>query len=210
MRKLMIGLAPLLALLAFAVVPAMASAQTLEYGICEKGTPETKPPCEKAGEKFVPFAAPTEVTTKGKNFELESAIGTVSCKTLKDEGTLENVGGVGHSKEILEFSKCTAVVEGKTCKVANVAGEVTDQVISETEVRVTVVEPGFPITFTGKPAGCPDGTIGDVTGSTVGKVVGNEVEFVKAGGLKFLGAEAFITGSDEVVTKTGKHPVFIN
>src|SRR5271170_1906858 len=65
-KFLFTSLTAVLAVAAFAVMPAMASAATREYGTCAKAAPETKPPCG-AKYKFTPFAEGTAIPVLTKN-----------------------------------------------------------------------------------------------------------------------------------------------
>jgi hypothetical protein len=203
MKKLMLGLVPLLAVAAFAAMPAMAAASTTEYGT---GT--------------TPFTKATEVTSKGTTFKLIASGEEIECKALSDTGTDENVSGVGKStKETLTFSECkinTGALKG--CEVASTAttktivGAITNEVKSATEVEIKVTAPGFAIVTTGSPAGCPKGTsVGTVEGHATGKQAAgsNVLVFSAATGLTLSGEAATITGEDATVTKTGSKPVVI-
>ncbi|MGO9322414.1 MAG: hypothetical protein ACLQBY_16655 [Solirubrobacteraceae bacterium] len=218
MKKLLISLAPLLAVVAFAVMPAMAQAETRSYGTCATGTPETKPPC-KTGEHFTPFAEgvriPVVSTIVSANFVLENEAETagITCTTFENAGFVWNTAGdIGHSHLILVFDGCTGSGTLATvCKAPNIPngngiieGVVTDEVISETEVEVTI-ESGFNVK-------CGTTELGDVTGKVKGTVVaskGYELEFVKAKGLLFAGEKSTITGTDATETTSGKK-VYIN
>lgn len=206
-KKILMSLAPLLVVSAFAVMPAMASAR-LSYGT-------------ETGGVFTPFASSTKVVTKGTTaYKLTASGETIECKTLADHGTVKNEGtpSVGHSEETLEFGECMVTTGTfKGCKVASagfadINGTITDVVTSEQTVEITVTG-GFVITFTGSPAGCPAaGTeLGTVTGHATGVQLRktNKLEFSESTGLKFLGEEAFITGTDESNTEVGAKPVVI-
>jgi hypothetical protein len=226
-KKLMIGLAPLLVVAAFAVMPAMASAATLEYGTC--GTPgtTTSPPCG-TGEHFTAFGNATHkvsVTSKKSGtapFVLVDEVTgeAITCTTFSDTGKLWNEGGKGHSEDKLVFDDCTINANG--CHVAstetgeNIEGSVTNIVLKENakkeyEVEIKVVAPGFNIETTGLPAGCPKGVeVGKVTGTAIGEqgLSSSVLTFTNATGLKLNTDASNITGADE--TLDGTKPVFIN
>ena len=223
-KKLMLGLAPVLVVAAFAVMPAMASATTA-YGTCVNTTEalEEHPPCPVGEKTFTAFVngtshkVLTEKTFEGGPFILKAPTGTIECKDLKDSGTVENVLGVGNSKETLIFNHCSLVANGCRVQTAGagagvIVGNVTDKVKTETEVTVTVTG-SIVIVFSGSPAGCPaPGTaVGTVTGSVVGKQEkgANDLVFNKTAGLLFNGEASELTGNDETYTETGK-PVVIN
>lgn len=225
-KKILMGLAPLLAVAAFAVMPAMASANTTAYGTCETGEPQTSPPCPEGEKNFKAFAAATKVVDQkalgNGNFILKSAAGVIECEGLISTGTDKNTAGVGESAETLSFHHCFTIFEGKKCRVStagdgasSIVGTVTDKVLAgglAVEVKVTG---GFKIIFSGAPpAGCPPtGTeIGTVTGSSTGTQAegSNVLEFVNATGLKLGAAAAEFTGSVETYTEGTDKPVVIN
>lgn len=223
MKKLMIGLAPLLAVAAFAVMPAMASAATT-YGTCETGGVEEHPPCPAGEKKFTAFTAATEVISEKAlgtgNFVLKSGTAVIECETFIDSGSDENVSGVGKSTDKLIFNHCFFVFETKKCPVGTAGAgsgvifvSATDKVKSETEVEITLPT-AVTVVFSGPPpAGCPAaGTeIGKITGSIVGKQAAgtNILVFNKTAGLLFNGAASELTGSDETYTKNTGKPVVI-
>jgi len=230
-KKLLLSIAPVLALAMFAVMPALAQAQTRAYGTCEAGTHTSECP---AGEtKFKAFANGKAVKVVSKkaagsgNFilEVEATGEKIECTTFKNKGTVENKAGIGHSTLTLEFDDCTLVTGiGKGCSVQTpkapkpdeIIGKVTDEVLaSGTEVKITVTS-GFELETDGEPATCPlpAGTpLGTVKGTATGTQAAgsNVLVFTKAKGL-FLGTEASnITGSDELETEaTPKKKVVIN
>lgn len=205
MKKYLAVFAPILATAAFAVAPAMAQAQTTAYGVVKAGV-------------FEAFTAPTAVVSEGtKAFVLEEAKGEkIECKSLADEGTLENVSGVGHSALTLSFDECTLTTGALAgCSVSTpgapadtIVGTVTDVVLKETEVEITVTG-GFELE-TESP--CPVVALGTVTGKATGTEAkgSNELVFNKATRL-FLGAEAAnITGTDATFTEAAHEAVVIN
>ncbi len=227
-KKILIGFAPLLAVAAFAVMPAMASATTA-YGICKTGVPHTSN-CP-AGQGFVAFAngKAEKVLSKlapEETFVLVDEVtgGTITCTTFSDAGTVTNEGGVGHSSLTLKFDDCTITafppepaVVGCSVKTPGAAsdvieGTVTDEVTSETTVKVTVTG-GFKLETDGTPVGCPSGVqLGTVKGHATGTVAvgSNDLVFNKATGLELGTDAANITGSDETVTEVGANRVLIN
>jgi hypothetical protein len=224
-KKILIGLAPLLAVAAFAVMPAMASATTA-YGTCEVGQPETSPPCPEGEKNFTAFTTTVKVLDQkalgNGNFILkdEKTGAVIECEGLISNGTDKNTAGVGESAETLSFHHCFTIVEGKRCKMSTVGdgagsivGTVTDKVITETTVTVTVTG-GFALVFSGPPpTGCPKtGTvIGTVTGSATGTQAkgSNVLEFSKTKGFKLGTDGTEFTGSVETYTEAGR-PVVIN
>lgn len=221
MKKLMLGLLPLVAVVAFAAMPAMASAATREYGICEASkTEETKPPCA-AKEVFKAFKVKTEVTTKGtKEFVLQTFVekegkievtSEIKCTTLADSGTVENVGGIGKSEETLDFTGCTTVIGGVTCALEPIKGPVTNEVTGMNTVEIKVTTPGIAVVSAGT-AGCPakGAELGKVTGTASAAISGDTVTFTNATGLEFGASKARISGADSMVTTVGSHPVFVN
>jgi len=209
-KKLMMSIAPVLVIAAFAVMPAMASANTEAYGTVTGGV-------------FTPFAGPTNVlsekTPGSGNFVLKTAGGgVIECATFEDKGVNENVGGVGMSKDALVFDDCVvAAGPAAGCEVANIEGTVENEVLAG-GVKVGIFNlVGFVVSLTGKPVGCPEGIIGQVTlEKEATEVVGNQAEgsnalvFEEAPGLEFNKEKATITGSDSTVTEVGGEPVLIN
>jgi hypothetical protein len=229
MKKLLLGVVPLLAVVAFAVMPAMASAATKEYGTCvAKSGEKAKAPCE-VNFVFTPFKGKTEAQAvisnivKGTTFELvvTKSGASVTCTTFSDKGKFWNEGGVGHSTDSLIFDDCTtdAILSTKKepCDVKNIELNITDEVVSETEVKITVVnEAGKAVVETsGEPAGCTKTALGKVEGSTTGTDAKgtNKLVFKDATGLTLSGEPSTISGSNETFTEVGgvaSKPVFIN
>lgn len=156
MKKLMLGAVPLMAAMAFAVMPAMASAATLQYGTCaatKTGEKETKPPC-KAKETFHPFTAATKVTDskvstsfvlEGENEKKEKS--GITCTTFSSKGTYSNKENakkelVGESVDELTFDGCTGTGGLAGCEINppshEITGTVDDIVLSETEVEIKI------------------------------------------------------------------------
>lgn len=225
-KKLLFSLAPLLVVAAFAMTSAAAQAQ-LTYGTCAPGVHSANCP---AGEKFTAFTTgkAEKVTSKkvaGSGPEtLTSALGTITCKSLTDKGTVTNVlkGGVatGTSELTLEFDECSTVYMEKVCPVqtdengaGNIDAVVTDEVITATTVKVNIVGE-VTIVFSGPPpTGCPPkGTeVGKVTGSATGTETAktNVLKFSNTGGFLFNGGASTFTSEDELVTSPGGLPVYI-
>jgi hypothetical protein len=219
MKKLMLSVVPLLAVIAFAAMPAMASAATKEYGTCATGTPETKPPC-KTGEKFTAFKGKTEFTAvTGKKvsakfvLEAEGSVAGIECTSYTSAGKEWNESGVGQSEETLTFDECKGTGALAGCEVNpttakhEITGVVTNVVLSETEIEIKVVS-GFNVkcgtTEEGNVTGSAKGT--QALSSNVTKFPAKATEF----NLKFAGLDSSITGEAETVTTTGSKKVFIN
>jgi hypothetical protein len=220
-KKLLLSLAPILAVAAFAIAPAAASAVTT-YGTCAGvGTAAN---CPGGNEIFTPFAAATKVvdkkTTGSGAFVLEvpSTGGKITCTTESSIGTDENVGGVGKSTDILFFDNCelnspACLVNSTGADLGDIVVEVTDKVETAETVKITLPE-GVPIEIPGtqKKTGCETQTsLGEVTGAATGnqKIKTNILEFTAAPGLALNSVAATITGSTETVTKTGSKKVYI-
>jgi hypothetical protein len=206
MRKFILGAAPLLAVAAFAIVPAAASAVTT-YGTCAgTGTSSNCP----SGQKFTAFTAVTKVISynpAGTTFKLENEAKTagIECGYLSDRGTVENVAGVGKSTLKLVFAECKGSGELAACEInppSNViTGNVTDEVKTATTVEIKITSGGFNVK-------CGATELGDVTGSATGTQAArtNRLKFTAASGLAFLGAPATITGEDELYTEVAGKP----
>jgi hypothetical protein len=221
-KKLMLGLVPLLAVVAFAVMPAMASANTREYGTCEIGTPQGAE-CPSGEKKFTAFTTTVKVLNEkafgSGNFILTNikTKTTIECETLISSGSMKNVGGVGMSTETLIFNHCFTLVGALKCRVSSVGAgagvivtTVTDEVVVGGEkVKVTLPAGGIALVFSGPPpVGCPPaGTvIGNVKGNATGSqaVASGELIFTAAPGLELNGEPSTITGSVETYTESGK------
>jgi hypothetical protein len=207
-KKSIMGLAPLLAVAAFAIAPAAASAVTT-YGTCEvTGIPHSGNCPNPATERFFPFAAEKRVAIFGKKvsatFVLENEAETagIECSEVAAAGVLWNVGAIGHSHTILAFEGCKGIKGlAVTCGAGSlpngngiIEGVVTDEVKAQTEVDV-VIQSGFPVV-------CGATNLGEVTGSVIGKQTEKTsiLKFAKAKGLKFAGENAQITGELEFLT----------
>jgi len=229
MKKILMGLAPLLAVAAFAVMPAMASAANEHYGTCVSGAAEEHPPCPEGEKTFTAFPELTPVFVKTEkafgtgNFVLTNVKTTakIECEGLIDQGELENIEAKGFSYERLVFHHCFTLFETKKCRVSTagagsgvIVGIVSDEVLAGgLTVKVNIVR-GFNLVFSGPPpAGCPAaGTaVGKVAGTTTGAQArgSNVLKFAATTGLTINGEEATITGSDETYTDGGR-PVVID
>jgi hypothetical protein len=226
-KKLLLSIAPVLVLASFAVMPAMASANTREYGTCETGTHTAG--CPTGEKNFKAFTAKTKVRDKkvvgSANFILENTVShaKIECKKVFSAGIDENVGtppnAVGHSTDTLIFEECSTKVGTATCKVSTggssvIAGTVSDEVLAGgLGVSITVTS-GFEINFQGNEPECPpeETEVGTVTGTTSGTqaVETNILKFAAATGLKLNGVASTITGSTETVTQGTNKAVVIN
>ncbi|HEY5342083.1 MAG TPA: hypothetical protein VIJ66_00270 [Solirubrobacteraceae bacterium] len=232
MKKLYALVLPVLAVAAFAVAPATALGTTA-YGTCETATKaeEQHPPCGTLEKNFKAFPEGTTVniTTKGTTrFKLQTyeepkpgevvVKEEIECETLTDTGTVENVSGVGRSKENLVFSKCkvnTGALKG--CKLSNITGNVSNQVTSATTVLISIVTetpPGFGVVIaSGQAAPCTAGmSLGSVTGTATGTQAAgsNLIVFSNAIGLTFLSGKARITGTDAITETASGKKIYIN
>jgi hypothetical protein len=226
MRKLILGLVPLLAVVAFAAMPAMASANTREYGTCETTTKalQEHPPCGENERHFKAFGAGEKIKVISEKaagtgkFILEASGEVIECESLNDEGTVENVGGIGKSHfTSLLFDKCKVATGAlKGCLLNNIEGSVEDEVLAGGEEVAIFNLKGFVVETSSKPAGCPDESLGAVTLTEGKQLIGkeapgsNHLVFSKAPNLKFLGEEAFLTGTDATTRASNGKPVYIN
>jgi hypothetical protein len=210
-KFLFTSLTALLAVAAFAVMPAMASAATREYGTCAKAAPETKPPCA-AKDKFTPFAEGSAIPVLTKNVaqtgkfivQYEKTPGTgFECEKLSGQGILINLGGVGYSESTLIFEKCkgTGALEfcntGKINGSEKIEGLVSDEVNAAGEDEVTV-RAGFNIACEISPGSFLD--LGGPTGGAKSQEVpgkGYATNFNKAKGWIFAGEPWTLTGTIE-------------
>jgi hypothetical protein len=220
MKKLILGAAPVLAVMAFAVMPAMAQAETKEYGTCgATGTVKAVPPCKVGEEFFTPFKVATKVIdkkhgTKPLVLENKAKTADISCTTFSSAGTYENKEKVGHSTDKLTFDGCTGSGAFEGCEVNpktnhEITGEITDVVVTEKTVKIEVVK-GFDVIVV-----CSgiEKNLGEVTGSAVAKVEGDVSKFQnnpEEFNLVFAGEKSKIEGEAETVTEAGSKPVVIN
>ncbi len=208
-KFLFTSLAALLALAAFAVMPAMASAATREYGTCAKAAPETKPPCA-AKYKFTPFKEGEAIPVLTKNVALTGKfifqneaepVNGWECEKLSGQGIIINLGGVGHSESTLIFEKCKGTGAYSFCNRGKINGSekieglVSDEVNAAGEDEVTI-RAGFYIACEISPNSFLD--LGQPTGGLTGQEVpgkGYATNFNKAKGEVF-GAEPMTVSGD--------------
>jgi hypothetical protein len=212
MRKLYAVALPVLAVVAFAVAPAAASAATT-YGTCTTGT-HSAPECP-TGEKFTAFTEERVAVVDKKvstNFVLENVAGTagIECTVFKSAGFDWNAGGFGKSEEILVFEKCvgtgglaTACPAGVINGNGIIQGTATNEVTNATKVKINITG-GFSVK-------CGASSFGSVTGEATGLQTAETavLKFAAATGLTFNGAAATITGEAETETVETKKKVFI-
>jgi hypothetical protein len=212
-KKLYAVLLPVVAVAAFAVVPAMASASTA-YGTCATGTHSANCP---AGQAFTEFTEKREGVNGKKvstEFVLETEVGAqgIKCTVIDFVGKMWNVGGVGHSHMILVFENCKAFgAELETvCNATNpingngiIEGVVTDEVSAAEKVKITI-ESGFGVK-------CGTTNLGNVTGSATGSQANASpiLKFSKATGLTFDSKPSTISGEVEFVTIEGSKKIYI-
>ena len=217
-KKILMGLAPLLAVAAFAMTSAAAQAQTT-YGICEAGPPHTAncPGTEKfkAFPEFVHEEVRDVKVSGSFVLENEAENAGIECKSFKSIGYVWNVAGVGMSEESLNFDECTPIKGLATLCTGGVnvknnheiQGSITNEVTGEEKVTITVSE-GFNVK-------CKTATeeveLGNVTGSATGTQTKatTHLKFAKAKGLKFHGENAQITGEAETVLISNLKKVYI-
>jgi hypothetical protein len=202
MRKLMLSLAPLFAVAAFAVLPSVASAVTT-YGTCGAvGGASANCP---GTEHFTAFVAEQRVPVFAKavsaefTFESTTPAGNgFKCKGLQGGGHHWNTAaGVGKSRNFLAFEECAGFGNRAGCTpnaTGIIEGGVTDEVTGAEKVKVTV-ESGFRIE-------CGGVLVGSITGSvTGGQIIRTAVlEFAAAIGLTFATEAYDITGKVEFLT----------
>jgi hypothetical protein len=208
----------ILAVAAFAVVPAIASAH--EYGNCNKtGATGVHPPCTASGKVFTPLtggATGTAIITKGDpgDFFLKNETtpaNKIKCEKESGQGVEINSGGTGTGAEVATFEKCKGEGALAFCEtpVSGTAQKIngTEKIIGAVEffasgpgeTTVNIVPGSFEVACTG---GVPESTVnlGTVTGSITGKAVAlkpYELFFNEAGGLKFAGEGSDQTGTQE-------------
>jgi hypothetical protein len=213
MRKLVLGLVSLLAVAALAVVPAMASASTREYGTCEAAEGHAKEgPC-KAGEKFSLFTeAHVAVTGKLKGvlrLEVRGLEG-IECKTLSAIGYDWNRAGVGHGQTIYAFEGCVGV--GLLHEACGASKPLNGDGIWEGTFTNEVSSGGLSVKLV-PPLGeafdmiCGEYDFGAITGSTTGSQPegSNVLHFSRVGSLKaFWDEETELTAEIEFETLAGK------
>jgi hypothetical protein len=203
-KKLLMGLAPLLAVAAFAIVPAAASAVTT-YGTC--GTVGGASANCPGTEHFTPFAGEKRVAVFGKKvsglfvLENEAKTADIECSEFTAGGLDWNKAGIGHSHTVLAFEGCkgsgtlaavcpAGVINGNGI----IQGDVNDEVKNFNHVDIAIVD-GFEVV-------CGTTNLGSVTGAVTCEQPEKSavLKCVKAAGLKFAGENATITGESEFLT----------
>jgi hypothetical protein len=206
MRKLMLAFAPLLVLVAVAATPALAQANTRQYGTEAKGV-------------FTAFTKAEKITDAkvSKDYTLAGEAGGVECSTFSSKGTDENVTKenakkekvkVGKSLDTLTFDDCvgTGGLAGCTPNGTGIIeGEVENEVIeSGLGVEIKILK-GFTVECKGI---LTSAVTGDATGTQAEK--SNILKFAASTGLTFAGKAATITGESSTITETGAKSVVIN
>jgi hypothetical protein len=209
-RKLYALLLPTLAIAAMAI--SAGAAQAHVFGTCAAPGPK-EAPCPGV-EKFTEFAPPKRVAITNKKvaataaFKLVNAAGNgIECTEFQSSGFVWNIGGVGHSHEVLAFEGCTGLGELKGCEfnpltgAGIIEGVVTDVLNSAGNEEFTITE-GFNVK-------CKTPTeekeLGNVSGTITGTISGNTVTFTTAAtGLKFGGVAVTLAGEAEAETVSGK------
>jgi len=110
-KKIYAMLLPVVAVVAFAVVPSVASAQKT-YGTCAVGTPHSGNCPSATTEHFTEFAPEKRVPVFGNKvsakfvLETETGKGKIECPELETAGLFWNTtGGVGHSDLKVAFER---------------------------------------------------------------------------------------------------------
>jgi hypothetical protein len=206
-RKLYAALLPVLAVVAFAAMPAIAQAQPHWYSNGVK---------IKAGTKEVPNDV--QVTTTG-TLTLHALKRAIECK-VKDKGSIWNPAGGGAGEdEITEFvnSECKIVEGAAICTVATelevialnlpwytilevIAGEIRDRIYAE----VAGVKKGIEVAIECK------GTVEDVfTGMLTPKIGNSVAEFGTGSGELEDPAKnkATVTGNDAIKGPAGDETI---
>lgn len=215
-KKLLMSVAPLLAVAAFAVMPALASAQT--YGTCSTGTTSSNCP---SGQKFTAFTEFIHEEVRDKKvgtspFVLENETETagIECKSFKSIGYVWNVAGTGMSEESLNFDECKPTKGlAEMCEAVNaknnheIQGSITNEVTGAAAVKITISE-GFNVKCLDKGV---EVELGNVTGTATGTQAAKSavLKFAKAKGLEFALEKDTITGEAETETIVGAKKVYI-
>lgn len=209
-RKIYAMLLPVLAVVAFAAVPAVASASKV-YGACGGAGSSVQCPTGQAFTEFTLFGESVAAKKMSTSFVLKAGEESITCTALVGGGAMWNEGSptVGHSHIVLRFGKCTAAgaVLGAACTAAKpingnetIEGVVTDTVTKEgNPANVTIkIESGFPVE-------CGGTLIGTVSGTAVGEQAEKKsiLAFSGASGLSFAGKASTITGEVEFLTVGG-------
>jgi hypothetical protein len=194
-KRTLAGLAPLLAVIAFAIAPALAQASP-EWLV---GTPGTA----------IPAGGSVAVVSHGGPFVLKAHSGAeVKCTTLADKGSLF-AGSPGTGDVTLTFTGCTNTScpsTGHEVVVHPVL--VLLELMSLTEILVIFSEP-VEILCLGSRLGLVEET---AEGEGVaGAVSGKKLVFTKAGNLSFSEeAGATITGEDEQEGEAAKEAITVS
>lgn len=219
-EKISYSILPILAMVAFVVMPSTASAS--EYGTCALGTPVAKPPC-KAGEKFTafPLGTPENVVSKSTGaFVLEDEAGFhgIECAGVSFKGVFENTkNGAGEvdgvSRGQLSFKGCVPLKYAGCTEINpetnhEIVGEVNGEIVEEGKGVKITLQSGFNqrCAFDNE----EEENLGGMWGTIEGTVKSNTLIFKNAKGIKiFFDDPAHITGTYETETEAGKKPVFI-
>ena len=212
-RKFVFALiAPVLAVAAFVVMPAMASAAPAWYlclNLGEGNGKYTNQHCnvlggEEAWEWMeLKTGESAMITSHGTtSFSLVTGPNTITCTTLKDEGTITG-GRPGTDTTTLHFSGCSL---NGVCPINPISGTVSSALEGAGPIfdRISI-NPAAPFVIEGTAgsAPCPEGPIGIVTGSAAGEVNGSKLVFAAVGGLEFNGEPSTIEGTDVQETLEG-------
>src|ERR1017187_7170514 len=219
-KRLLIGLAPLLAVAAFAVMPVAAQAAGPQWYVCQKVTLKTgkfttiKCTIEGEGnfEKVRIGNLSSAVLVVSKNVAGHKAVlrfpkiaSGIECEVVKDESWLWNSRMRGRDINEIEFSKCKGfgllakctvaepiIVEAAT-RLKEVAGKIYN------EYSAVSGEPLAELTFSG--AECPAPGTNSVTGTVMGEIAAGGGKFQKFNAgeltLEYLGEKAEFEGETE-------------
>ena len=220
-KRLLIGLAPLLAVAAFAVMPVAAQAAGPQWYVCQKVTLKTgkftKINCaiEKAEsnfEKVLIGNLSSAVLVVSKHVAGHKAVlrapkiaSGIECEIVKDESWLWNSRMRGRDINEIEFSKCKGFGGLEKCTVA-------EPIIVEAATRLKEVAgkiyneysavSGEPLTeWTLSGAECPAPGTNSVTGTVMGEIAAGGGKFQKFNAgeltLEYLGEKAEFEGETE-------------
>ena len=184
-RKLLLGLAPLLAVIALSVVPAMAQASP-EWLVAGKAIP--------AGGKVA-------IKSHGGPFVLRTVGGgEITCTTLKDTGELFS-GSPGTGLAFLLFTGCSSSICPGTLTIDEFHIIFTLLSLTDLSIFLLELEPVLVL--------CNGTLIGEIEETSLGAgflatVSGKKLVFNKAGNLTFAGEEATVTGEDEQEGTSGE------
>jgi hypothetical protein len=212
----MFALAPVLT--AFAVATAIAQAETLAYGTCATGTPETKPP-SKAGDRLTECPENKHEAVTGKkvstDFLFENEANTLGseCSTFSALGYFWNVKKGGHNRKLIVFADCAGTGALASCTInpatnSEIDRVVEDEVIKENEVDYTIEPESFDIVCK---TSTEEKSLGYLTGTIKGTLASGSavIKFANATGITFVGEKTTLTGEAEDETPSGKK-VFID